>query len=147
MVPDRRSCCSAELKGLFPMLDIRLEDPAVAGQTLQQQLHQGLVDAILEGRLPSHEPLPSTRDLASALKVSRNTVVLVYQRLLDDGYLTAVWRRGHFVNEQYIRQQSHVEANTIIARITQHTVIFDEPGLNPAPSKLLRMSFIKKLAT
>lgn len=117
MVPDRRSCCSAELKGLFPMLDIRLEDPAVAGQTLQQQLHQGLVDAILEGRLPSHEPLPSTRDLASALKVSRNTVVLVYQRLLDDGYLTAVWRRGHFVNEQYIRQQLRLSVDTRTASL------------------------------
>ncbi|MCC9626085.1 PLP-dependent aminotransferase family protein [Thalassospira sp. MA62] len=94
------------------MLNIRLEDPATCGQTLQQQLHQGLVDAILEGRLPSHEALPSTRDLASALKVSRNTVVLVYQRLLDDGYLTAVWRRGHFVNEQYIRQQLRLSVDT-----------------------------------
>ncbi|MDG4720103.1 MULTISPECIES: PLP-dependent aminotransferase family protein [Thalassospira] len=99
------------------MLDIRLEDPTISGQTLQQQLHQGLVDAILEGRLPSHEPLPSTRDLASALKVSRNTVVLVYQRLLDDGYLTAVWRRGHFVNEQYIRQQLRLSVDTRTASL------------------------------
>ncbi|OSQ47709.1 PLP-dependent aminotransferase family protein [Thalassospira alkalitolerans] len=99
------------------MLNITLDDPASSGQTLQQQLHQGLVDAILEGRLPMHEPLPSTRDLATSLKVSRNTVMLVYQRLMDDGYLTAVWRRGHFVNEQYIRQQLRLRVDTRTASL------------------------------
>ena len=99
------------------MLKIELQDPAACGQTLQQQLHQGLVDAILDGALPFHEPLPSTRDLAESLGVSRNTVVLVYQRLLDDGYLTAVWRRGHFVNEQYIRQQLRLRVDTRTASL------------------------------
>lgn len=94
------------------MLDVRLEDPVTCGQTLQQQLHQELVSAILDGRLPMHEPLPSTRDMSKMLGVSRNTVVLVYQRLLDDGYLTAVWRRGHFINETYLRQQLRLRVDT-----------------------------------
>lgn len=58
-----------------------------------------------------HAPLPATRDLAARLGVSRNTVSLVYERLADDGYLTPVPRRGHFVNEQYVRHQLNVRVD------------------------------------
>jgi GntR family transcriptional regulator/MocR family aminotransferase len=108
------------------MLTLELQDPAVSGYTLQQQLHQGLIDAILGGTLPLHDPLPSTRDLAAALGISRNTVVLTYQRLMDDGYLTPVRRRGHFVNEQYIRQQLRLRLDTRTASLFAPE---REPGL------------------
>ena len=55
--------------------------------TLQGQIREFLVSAILEGRLDPDEPLPSTRKMAKTLGVSRNTVVLAYQALVDDGYL------------------------------------------------------------
>ena len=58
-----------------------------------------LVSAILEGQLPADDPLPSSRKLARTLGVSRNTVVLAYQGLVDDGYLTARERSGFYVND------------------------------------------------
>ena len=67
---------------------------------LQAQLRRHLVDAILDGRLDSDSPLPSCRRLAHALGVSRNTVVLTYQALTDEGFLVARERVGYFVNAE-----------------------------------------------
>jgi GntR family transcriptional regulator/MocR family aminotransferase len=68
--------------------------------TLQGQIREFLVSAILEGRLDPDEPLPSTRKMAKTLKVSRNTVVLAYQALVDDGYLVARSRSGFYVSDK-----------------------------------------------
>ena len=70
--------------------------------TLQAQLRQMLVSAILQGQLPKGEPLPSCRRLAQNLSVARNTVTLAYQDLAADGFLIARERRGYFVNEQIL---------------------------------------------
>ncbi len=59
-----------------------------------------LVTAILDGQLPTGVPLPSSRKMAKILGVSRNTVVLAYQGLVDDGYLTARERSGFYVNQE-----------------------------------------------
>lgn len=90
------------------MLDRYFLEPLDHARRLQQQVHDRLVEAILDGGVPPHEPLPATRDLAARIGVSRNTIVLVYERLVEDGYLTPVRRRGHFINEQYVRQQLNV---------------------------------------
>ncbi len=67
-------------------------------QSLQTQLRQSLVNAILDGRVAVDMPLPSSRELAKQLGVARNTVVLAYQHLVDENYLIARERRGYFVN-------------------------------------------------
>ena len=51
--------------------------------SLQTQIRESLVAAILDGQLERDEPVPSTRRMAKVLGVSRNTVVLAYQGLLD----------------------------------------------------------------
>ena len=71
---------------------------------LQTQLRRHLVDAILDGRLSTDEPLPSCRRLAKALGISRNTVVLAYQALLDEGMLISRERVGYFVNGDMVHQ-------------------------------------------
>jgi GntR family transcriptional regulator/MocR family aminotransferase len=68
--------------------------------SLQTQIREALVAAILDGQLAREEPIPSTRKMAKSLGVSRNTVVLAYQGLLDDGYLSARERSGYFVAEK-----------------------------------------------
>lgn len=73
---------------------------------LQVQLRRHLVDAILDGRLPPDGPLPSCRRLAHALGVSRNTVVLAYQALADEGFLTARERVGYFVNPEMVNARA-----------------------------------------
>jgi len=66
--------------------------------SLQAQIRELLVNAILGGQLVDGEPLPSSRRMAENMGVSRNTVVLAYQDLVDDGYLIARERSGYYVN-------------------------------------------------
>ncbi|HEX3217889.1 MAG TPA: PLP-dependent aminotransferase family protein [Aestuariivirgaceae bacterium] len=68
--------------------------------SLQTQIRESLVAAILDGQLERDEPVPSTRRMAKVLGVSRNTVVIAYQALLDDGYLVARERSGYYVSEK-----------------------------------------------
>ncbi len=72
--------------------------------SLQAQIRELLVNAILSGQLHGGEPLPSSRKMASNLQVSRNTVVLAYQDLVDDGYLIARERSGYYVNDDMVGQ-------------------------------------------
>jgi GntR family transcriptional regulator/MocR family aminotransferase len=66
--------------------------------SLQTQLRRHIVDALMDGRLSPAGPLPSCRRLAQTLGVSRNTVVLTYQALADEGLLLSRERVGYFVN-------------------------------------------------
>lgn len=78
-------------------LPIRFEK----GRGLQEQLREALVSAILGGGFPANEPLPSCRKLAEQLRISRNTVNLVYESLLDSGYVVSEPRRGFFLHPAY----------------------------------------------
>lgn len=71
--------------------------------SLQGQIRSMMVSAILDGQLPGDQPLPSSRDLADRLGVARNTVVLAYQQLVDEGYLVSRERSGYFVNADILR--------------------------------------------
>jgi GntR family transcriptional regulator/MocR family aminotransferase len=68
--------------------------------SLQTQIREALVSGILDGQLARDEPVPSTRKMAKNLGVSRNTVVLAYQGMLDDGYLIARERSGYYVSDK-----------------------------------------------
>ncbi len=69
------------------------------GFSIQSQIREMLVSAVLAGQLPTGVPLPSSRRMAKTLGVSRNTVILAYQGLVDDGYLLARERSGFYVND------------------------------------------------
>jgi len=71
--------------------------------SLQTQLRQKLVDAILKGAYARGSRLPSSRKLAEQLGIARNTVVLTYELLIEEGYLVSRQRSGIFVNE-HIRE-------------------------------------------
>ena len=83
--------------------------PFDARRGLQEQLRENLVDALLDGAVPPTDPLPSSRALAALLQVSRNTVVLVYEQLVQDGFLNPSSRRGYFVNQTFVRQQLRMQ--------------------------------------
>lgn len=65
--------------------------------TLQSQLRAAIIDAIFNGSLRPFVRLPSSRSLATILRVSRNTVLLTLEQLVLDGYLIAKSRSGYFV--------------------------------------------------
>ena len=56
---------------------------------LHQRVLRVLQQAIIEGVFPPETRLPSTRDLAKQLGVSRNTVMTAYDSLLAEGYVTS----------------------------------------------------------
>ena len=86
---------SAIWSGLFRI-------PPDSGQTLQAQIRQAIVAAILDRQIAASMPLPSCRILAEKLGVARGTVVLAFQQLVDQGFLIARERRGHFVNPEVL---------------------------------------------
>lgn len=88
---------------------------------LQSQIREALVSAILDGQLSLDEPIPSTRKMAKGLGVSRNTVVLAYQGLLDDGYLVARERSGYYVAEKALETSGSASAKPR-ARAARETV-------------------------
>jgi GntR family transcriptional regulator/MocR family aminotransferase len=73
------------------MTDLHLHFDRSAGR-LAGQIAAELRAAIRSGRLVANTRLPSSRDLARDLGVSRGVVVTAYEQLIAEGFLTA--RRG-----------------------------------------------------
>jgi GntR family transcriptional regulator/MocR family aminotransferase len=76
-----------EWSGLSPELLVRLDRSA--SQPLRAQLEATLREAIRGSRLRAGERLPSSRELARALGISRGMVQDCYGQLLAEGYLTS----------------------------------------------------------
>ena len=70
-----------------------LLDTANIDRNLKAPVHRQLYDFlrthIVKGRLSAGLRLPSTRALANALGVGRNSVIAAYEQLLTEGYLEA----------------------------------------------------------
>ena len=82
---------------------LRLEEGT--GQASYRKIAEGLVNAILEGRLPPGTLLPGTREMAQLLDVNRKTVILAYEEAMTKGWLVSEPRRGTFVNAQLTPKQ------------------------------------------
>ena len=82
---------------MWPRLFRRFEGRA---STRQGQLRDMLVHAVVEGFLSPGQSLPSSRLLASELKLSRTTVTLAFQALMDQGLIVGRPRSGYFVADQ-----------------------------------------------
>lgn len=82
--------------------------PNFAGSsgTLQGRVREMMVHSILMGMIPSEAAIPPSRALAKALGVSRNTVSLALQMLVDKGFLVSRERSGLFVNRDILLGQA-----------------------------------------
>nr|WP_321167589.1 PLP-dependent aminotransferase family protein [uncultured Roseateles sp.] len=69
------------------------------GQAVNRQLHELLLQAVLQGRLAAGSKLPSSRWLAQQLGVSRNTVIDAYENLRAQGCLDTRQGSGSYVAE------------------------------------------------
>lgn len=97
-------------------LDAQLSTP------LYKQLYERLRRSILSGHLERGTRLPSTRQLANELGISRTTVVLAYQQLLLEGYLQSSVGQGtvvagdlpaHLVLDQPVRPEDAPQPATL----------------------------------
>jgi len=92
------------------MRELLFQLPAAGKMSLQSQIREVLVSAILGGQLPVEDRIPSSRHMARQLGVSRNTVVLAYQSLIDDGYIVSRERSGYYVNEEILNGRVEIPA-------------------------------------
>ena len=79
-----------------------------------RQIYEEWRRGILTGRFRRGERVPSTRELAATLDVSRSTVTEAYEQLIAEGYLESVHGSGTFVcrelPDELLRPQ-HTPAN------------------------------------
>jgi GntR family transcriptional regulator/MocR family aminotransferase len=76
----------------------------IRDQPLQQQLYGQFRELIVSARLGSGTRMPSTRMLAEQFSISRITVLLTYERLIAEGYLTTLPAKGTFVSQAPMAQ-------------------------------------------
>ena len=117
----------SRISGLSLLLDRQ------SGTSLQQQLAVLLKAQILEGRLPRGEPIPSSREIARHLGVSRNTVVAACDRLLGEGYLESSVRSGLFVSSQLEVSKSNGSPQSVTARPPVTTSKIRPEGVSAQP--------------
>jgi len=116
-----------EWSGLSPGLLVRLDRSA--GQPLRAQLEASLREAIRGGRLRAGERLPSSRELARELGVSRGMVQDCYGQLLAEGYLTS--RTGSATRVADISGQLAADQPAADPAVVS-------PSPSPSPSRGLR---------
>jgi GntR family transcriptional regulator/MocR family aminotransferase len=110
---------------------------AVEGRhDLAGQIYRQLRAGIVEGRLAGGTQLPSTRDLATQLGVSRKTTLDVFERLLAEGFLYARPGAGTFVAEGLRRLPAEPSAHARAAqqaRAPAKTAVRPQPAWDVAP--------------
>jgi GntR family transcriptional regulator/MocR family aminotransferase len=86
-------------------------ETADIGLHLQARVCRMIFSALACGLLQPGMAVPSSRALAQALGVGRNTVVLAYQQLLEERILQSQQRSGYFIHASF--QLDHSDQKTI----------------------------------
>lgn len=75
--------------------------------TFIRQIYEQIKNHILAGTLKPNEKLPSTRNLAKELGLSRNVVVEAYDQLLAEGYIESSEGSGTYVTDGAFLELTH----------------------------------------
>ncbi|PAX54099.1 MocR-like pyridoxine biosynthesis transcription factor PdxR [Brunnivagina elsteri] len=89
---------------------------------LHQQIYEELRQAILSGKLSPGKRIPSTREMAKSLGISRSTVTQSYEQLLSEGYLETIIGSGTYVCTQLPDDLLHSQPVKNIKKITHPEV-------------------------
>jgi GntR family transcriptional regulator/MocR family aminotransferase len=84
----------SEFQSALPLAISQISISAASPVPIYEQICRALRIAISAGDLPAGTLLPTSRELAQALDVGRNTVVSAYSRLVAEGFVVAKFRRG-----------------------------------------------------
>ncbi len=85
--------------------------------SLTRWLHEQLRQAMLDGRLKSGTRLPASRDFAALYKISRGTVVSVFEQLRSEGFLSSKRGFGTWVNKLPEHTRRARKLLTIVAKL------------------------------
>ncbi|QBB70114.1 PLP-dependent aminotransferase family protein [Pseudolysobacter antarcticus] len=90
-----------------------------SGLPIATQIYLSLRTSLLNGEIPVGVRLPSTRDLATQLGVSRTGIVSAFERLVAEGYLTSRVGDGTRVSEIQIDKTAPAVENVAPARLSK----------------------------
>lgn len=113
------------------------------GARLRDALYASLVKTISEGRFQPGQMLPSSRQLAASLDLSRNTVVATYQQLVLDGLIVSAARSGYRVNPE-IRPVSAAPADPLPAALPAADAAFPGGSGRKFPGSVIDLPRIYK---
>ena len=102
-------------------------DPS-SRRSLQQQVFDAIRGLILDGRLHPGTAVPASRALSEQLGVSRNTVLLAYERLIGEGYLQSRPAVGTFVTHNLPESALSADADPLLT----------DSARQPLPRRLVR---------
>lgn len=106
--------------------------PESSRLSLRDQICEVVSAAIMSDALAYDRPLPSCREMAEQLSVSRNTVFAAYNRLVDLEFLVSRDRSGYFVHPKMEAQQKARGRAKAAERETQPCpVVFKPNNLEP----------------
>ena len=91
--------------------DLNLQITKSSGVVVYLQIAQQIIDEIQRGRLTPSAAMPGTRELAAKMMVNRKTIVLAYDELIAQGWLTTESRRGTFVSAKLPRFSPQHQSN------------------------------------
>ena len=75
-----------------------------APEPVYEQIVRQIHEAVKSGRLEPGAPLPPVRQLATDLRLNRNTVARAYKMLEEQGVIQTAGRKGTFVRHDAARE-------------------------------------------
>ena len=113
--------------------------PETSGLGLRDQICEMVSAAITAQVLSPDKRLPSCREMAEQLGVSRNTVFAAYGRLIDLGLLVSRDRSGYYVNPIVSEESQNDNSETNLSlgdEASQSPVTFESLNLVPVDNPL-----------
>ena len=113
----------------------------LVGHSFIKQIYEQIRKMILDGELKEYEKLPSTRELAQKLSVSRTTIITSYEMLIAEGLVDNKPGSGVFVSHgaNFARKPDAVQDYSLTAfsqsKLTEDTIHFHSgtPALDLFP--------------
>lgn len=105
-------------------------------QPLHRQLYAALRREVLQGTLLPGTRIPSTRDLARSLGISRNTVVAAFEQLIAEGYLESHIGDGCYVSRAVAESLPQVQQAAALRPAQTRALM---PGLSTRGLAIMHM--------
>lgn len=110
-------------------------------ETIVHQLSRHIREMILSGSLSIDTRIPSTRELANILRVSRSTIRESYEQLIAESYLSSSVGRGTFVIDHPVLRATPRESNidALASEKPKHIPFRSSPPLSKSGKQYLNL--------
>lgn len=106
-----------------------------AGQSQQEALYRFLRDLLMDGQIQAGTRLVSTRTLAAELGIARNSVTYAYERLSEEGFVTATRNGTVALWQGKVRAQQKSKSGSQSIHLANRVIGLENPV--PEPDAML----------